>query len=65
MLASPRSLEKDWGPQHKDAWSCGWEAVARMLKPWLGKPAVQEKALAAIIGSLDKVATQTRWAGLH
>ena len=59
MLAPPRSLEKEWGPQHKDAQSRVREAVARTLKHLVGKPAVEEKALAATMGLLDAGAMQT------
>ena len=58
-LASLHSLVKDWGSQHKAAWSCLWEDVPRMLKVLLGKPAVHEDTLADLIGSLGEVATQT------
>merc|ERR1719436_1864674 len=52
MLASLRSLVKDWGSQHEVAWSWLWENVERMIKALMGKPAAQEKALAALLGSL-------------
>ena len=55
FLCSPA---KEWGSQHKAAWSCLWEAVARMLKAVLGKRAVQEEALSATIGSLGEVVVQ-------
>ena len=59
MLFLLCSLAKLWGPQHKVARSCLWEAIARMLKALLGKRAVHEKALAALIAPLGEVATQT------
>ena len=31
MLVSLLSRVKDWGSQHKVAWSCLWKAAARML----------------------------------
>jgi hypothetical protein len=54
MLASLRSLCKDWGSLHEVSWSWLWENVERMLKQIMGKPAVQEKALSALYASLDE-----------
>jgi len=54
MLASLRSLCKDWGSQHEVSWSWLWENVERMLNTLLGKPAAQEKALSAFFSSLDE-----------
>ena len=56
MLASLRSLVKDWGYSHEVSWSWLWENVERMLKGLLGKPAVQEKALVSVLGALDESA---------
>merc|ERR1719401_3370832 len=53
MLASMRSLCKDWGSQHEVSWSWLWENVERMLKALMGKPSAQEKALATFFESLD------------
>jgi len=53
MLASLRSLVKDWSSQHEIAWSWLWENVERMIKALMGKPAVQERALASFLSSLD------------
>ena len=54
MLASLRSLVKDWGSFHEVSWSWLWENVGRMLKGLMGKPAVQERSLAKFFGSLDE-----------
>ena len=59
MLSSLRSLAKEWGPQHKVAWSCSREPIAPMLRAVPGKRAVQVKTLAALIGSLGEAVTQT------
>jgi len=56
MLASLRSLCKDWGSLHEVSWSWLWENVERMLRALMGKPAAQERALAALYGSLDESA---------
>merc|ERR1719414_854343 len=58
MLASLRSLvPKDWNGDHEVAWSWLWENVERMLKATMGKPQVQEKALAKLWASLDDNST--------
>jgi len=54
MLASLRSLCKEWGSQHETAWSWLWQNVERMIKALMGKPAGQQKALAALFSSLDE-----------
>jgi len=54
MLASLRSLIKDWGSQHEVSWSWLWENVSRMIQALRGKPAVQEKKLAKFFCSLDE-----------
>jgi len=59
MLASLRSLCKDWGTAHEVAWSWLWENVERMLKALMGKPAVQEAALVKMMSSLDSSAQDT------
>jgi len=53
MLASLRSLCKDWGSEHELAWSWLWENVERLLKNLMGKPALQEAALSGLLASLD------------
>mmetsp|Transcript_93649 Transcript_93649/g.269625 ORF Transcript_93649/g.269625 Transcript_93649/m.269625 type:complete len:1122 (+) Transcript_93649:131-3496(+) len=53
MLASLRSLVKDWGSLHEVSWSWLWENVARMLMALMGKPAGQERALSCLLASLD------------
>jgi hypothetical protein len=58
-LASLHSLVKDWEPQHKAARPRLREDAPRMLKALAGKPAVHGDTLAALIGSLGEVATQT------
>jgi len=45
MLASLRSLVRNWDSQHELAWSWLWENVERMLKAVLHKPAIQQKAM--------------------
>ncbi|CAE8718508.1 unnamed protein product, partial [Polarella glacialis] len=50
MLASLRSLvPKEWNSAHEVAWTWLWNNVGRMLKANMGKPRVQEKALASFI----------------
>merc|ERR1719414_1268411 len=58
MLASLRSLvPKDWNGDHEVAWSWLWENVERMLKATMGKPQIQERALAKLWASLDDNST--------
>eukprot|EP00445_Apocalathium_hangoei_P063872 CAMPEP_0204120780 /NCGR_PEP_ID=MMETSP0361-20130328/7839_1 /ASSEMBLY_ACC=CAM_ASM_000343 /TAXON_ID=268821 /ORGANISM="Scrippsiella Hangoei, Strain SHTV-5" /LENGTH=580 /DNA_ID=CAMNT_0051072017 /DNA_START=40 /DNA_END=1779 /DNA_ORIENTATION=+ len=59
MLASLRSLCKDWGSQHEISWSWLWENVERMIKALMGKPAAQEKALSSLFNSMDENALGT------
>jgi len=54
MLASLRSLCKDWGSLHEVSWSWLWENVERMLKALMGKPQVQQRALTAFFSSLGE-----------
>merc|ERR1719476_357761 len=54
MLASLRSLVKDWGSNHEVSWSWLWENVERMIKAIMGKPEKQEKALSIFFDSLDE-----------
>ncbi len=58
MLASLRSLVKEWGSQREVSWSWLWDNVERMLKALLGKPSIQEKTLTSFTGSLDDAAKQ-------
>lgn len=59
MLASLRSLVKDWASLHEVSWSWLWENVERMMKKLLGKPVKQEAALSAFMGSLDEGSLMT------
>eukprot|EP00429_Kryptoperidinium_foliaceum_P017564 CAMPEP_0176041224 /NCGR_PEP_ID=MMETSP0120_2-20121206/20446_1 /TAXON_ID=160619 /ORGANISM="Kryptoperidinium foliaceum, Strain CCMP 1326" /LENGTH=529 /DNA_ID=CAMNT_0017374625 /DNA_START=30 /DNA_END=1616 /DNA_ORIENTATION=- len=59
MLASLRSLVKDWGSLHEVSWSWLWENVERLLKSMMGKLAKQEVALNAFLNSLDEAAKMT------
>jgi len=54
MLASLRSLCKDWGSLHEVSWTWLWENVERMLKALMGKPQGQQRALNAFFGSLGE-----------
>jgi len=54
MLASLRSLCKDWGSLHEVSWTWLWENVERMLKALMGKPQGQQRALTAFFGSLGE-----------
>jgi len=54
MLASLRSLCKDWGSLHEVSWSWLWENVERMLKALMGKPQVQQRALTAFFSGLGE-----------
>eukprot|EP00449_Zooxanthella_nutricula_P042606 CAMPEP_0198611148 /NCGR_PEP_ID=MMETSP1462-20131121/157250_1 /TAXON_ID=1333877 /ORGANISM="Brandtodinium nutriculum, Strain RCC3387" /LENGTH=701 /DNA_ID=CAMNT_0044342953 /DNA_START=1 /DNA_END=2104 /DNA_ORIENTATION=+ len=54
MLASLRSLVKDWGSLHEVSWSWLWENVERMIKALMGKPAAQEQALSELFGLMDE-----------
>ncbi|CAE8729826.1 unnamed protein product [Polarella glacialis] len=55
MLASLRSLvPKEWNSAHEVAWTWLWENIGRMLKANMGKPQVQEKALAGFMMSLTE-----------
>mmetsp|Transcript_92718 Transcript_92718/g.202975 ORF Transcript_92718/g.202975 Transcript_92718/m.202975 type:complete len:1080 (+) Transcript_92718:95-3334(+) len=58
MLASLRSLCKEWGSDHEVAWSWLWENVERLLQGLMGKPGIQEKALTELLNSLDEAALQ-------
>jgi hypothetical protein len=50
LLYFSRSPSKEWGSQHKAAWSCLWEAVARMFKAVLGKRAARREHVQLGIG---------------
>eukprot|EP00429_Kryptoperidinium_foliaceum_P043833 CAMPEP_0176107138 /NCGR_PEP_ID=MMETSP0120_2-20121206/53766_1 /TAXON_ID=160619 /ORGANISM="Kryptoperidinium foliaceum, Strain CCMP 1326" /LENGTH=1123 /DNA_ID=CAMNT_0017441265 /DNA_START=66 /DNA_END=3437 /DNA_ORIENTATION=- len=54
MLASLRSLVKEWSSGHEVSWSWLWANIERMLKAQMGKPARQEAALSAFLASLDE-----------
>eukprot|EP00929_Paragymnodinium_shiwhaense_P052608 TRINITY_DN26354_c0_g2_i1.p1 TRINITY_DN26354_c0_g2~~TRINITY_DN26354_c0_g2_i1.p1 ORF type:complete len:1139 (-),score=307.76 TRINITY_DN26354_c0_g2_i1:137-3553(-) len=55
MLASLRSLlPKDWTPDHEVAWSWMWENVEKLLMSDLGKTRAWERALAALLESIDE-----------
>jgi len=56
MLASLRSLCKDWDSAHEVAWSWLWSNVERLIKSSLGKPKAQEAALARFLKGLDESA---------
>mmetsp|Transcript_80922 Transcript_80922/g.177590 ORF Transcript_80922/g.177590 Transcript_80922/m.177590 type:complete len:1120 (-) Transcript_80922:488-3847(-) len=53
MLASLRSLCKDWDSNHEVAWSWLWSNVERLVKSTMGKPRQQEAALANFLRGLD------------
>jgi len=53
MLASLRSLCKEWDSSHELAWSWLWSNVERLIKVSIGKPKAQEAALAHFIQGLD------------
>jgi len=54
MLASLRSLCKDWGSLHEVSWSWLWDNVERMIKALMGKPQGQQRALTAFFASLGE-----------
>merc|ERR1719447_1771056 len=54
MLASLRSLCKDWGSLHEVSWSWLWENVERMIKALMGKPQAQQRALTTFFTSLGE-----------
>jgi len=54
MLASLRSLCKDWGSLHEVSWSWLWENVERMIKALIGKPQAQQRALTTFFTSLGE-----------
>jgi len=54
MLASLRSLCKDWGSLHEVSWSWLWENVERMIKALMGKPQTQQRALTNFFNSLGE-----------
>jgi len=55
MLASLCSLvPKAWDSNHVVAWTWLWENAEEMLNDLLGKPAVQERALEKLYGSLGE-----------
>jgi len=54
MLASLRSLVKDWGSLHEVSWSWLWDNVERMIKALMGKPQGQQRALTAFFSSLGE-----------
>jgi len=65
MLASLRSLVKDWGSLHEVSWSWLWDNIERMLKSMIGKPAKFEAALSAFLGSLDDAQKMTIRNGVY
>jgi len=54
MLASLRSLVKEWGSLHEVSWSWLWDNVERMIKALMGKPQGQQRALTAFFSSLGE-----------
>jgi len=54
MLASLRSLCKDWGSLHEVSWSWLWDNVERMIKALMGKPQVQQRALTNFFNGLGE-----------
>lgn len=55
MLASLRSLlPKDWTTEHEVAWSWMWENVEKLLLMNMGKTQAWEKAVGALIDSIDE-----------
>lgn len=55
MLASLRSLlPQDWSAEYEAAWSWLWDTVEQLLKPNMGKPAAQERALRTFCEKLSE-----------